>query len=155
MGKIIEPIRRWCVICDIDGTLANNTHRSHFVEGPGKKDWKAFFDDMDLDTPFDPVVTTFHALQQAGLTGILCSGRPADYREITEAWLRRHYIGYERLYTRAAGDHRSDTVVKLELLAQIRTDGFEPHVVIDDRASVVAMWRSQGLVCLQSAEGNF
>ena len=28
------------VICDIDGTIANNDHRQHFLEG--KKDWDGF-----------------------------------------------------------------------------------------------------------------
>ncbi|WP_446680100.1 phosphatase domain-containing protein [Cellulomonas biazotea] len=35
----------------------------------------------------------------------------------------------------------------------------EPHFdvigVVDDRRSVVEMWRSRGLVCFQVAEGDF
>ena len=29
------------VICDIDGTIADNSHRQHYLLG--KKDWKKFF----------------------------------------------------------------------------------------------------------------
>jgi len=32
------------VICDIDGTTANNDHRQHFLEG--KKDWDGFFSSL-------------------------------------------------------------------------------------------------------------
>ena len=28
------------ILCDIDGTVANNDHRQHFLEG--KKDWDGF-----------------------------------------------------------------------------------------------------------------
>jgi hypothetical protein len=45
--------------------------------------------------------------------------------------------------------------VKRELLARIRSDGFDPAVAIDDRQRVVQMWRREGLVCAQVAEGNF
>ena len=33
------------VICDIDGTIANNDHRQHFLEG--KKDWDGFFSELN------------------------------------------------------------------------------------------------------------
>tara|TARA_Y200000002_G_C22620649_1_gene638014 strand:+ start:1254 stop:1370 length:117 start_codon:yes stop_codon:yes gene_type:complete len=32
------------VICDIDGTIANNDHRQYFLEG--KKDWDGFFSSL-------------------------------------------------------------------------------------------------------------
>ena len=35
------------ILCDIDGTVADNSHRQHFLEG--KKDWDGFFDALDLD----------------------------------------------------------------------------------------------------------
>jgi 2-hydroxy-3-keto-5-methylthiopentenyl-1-phosphate phosphatase len=37
------------VICDIDGTIANNDHRQHFLEG--KKDWDGFFSSLSEDKP--------------------------------------------------------------------------------------------------------
>ncbi len=36
----------------------------------------------------------------------------------------------------------------------MRHDGFDPKLAIDDRRRVVEMWRSQGLVCAQVAEGE-
>lgn len=53
------------------------------------------------------------------------------------------------------GDRRSDVQVKRELLAEIRKDGYEPIVVLDDRSSVVEMWREEKLTCLQVAKGDF
>ena len=36
------------VLCDIDGTVANNDHRQHYLEG--KKDWDGFFSELINDT---------------------------------------------------------------------------------------------------------
>jgi hypothetical protein len=52
-------------------------------------------------------------------------------------------------------DRRADDIVKRELLGRMRADRFNPQLAIDDRRRVVDMWRSEGLVCAQVAEGNF
>ena len=57
--------------------------------------------------------------------------------------------------TCAANDRRADDIVKGELLARMRADHFKPGLAIDDRRRVVDMWRSEGIVCAQVAEGDF
>jgi predicted kinase len=47
-------------------------------------------------------------------------------------------------------DTRVDHIVKEEMLDKIIADGYDPFLVIDDRPSVVAMWRRRGLTCLQN-----
>lgn len=49
----------------------------------------------------------------------------------------------------------SDQVLKLRIYEQNIKDKFDVLFVIDDRKSVVDMWRRNGLVCLQCAEGEF
>jgi hypothetical protein len=56
---------------------------------------------------------------------------------------------------RKEGDHRDDDIIKLELLEQVRADGFEPIMAFDDRNRVVAAWRSAGVPCAQVAPGDF
>ena len=46
-------------------------------------------------------------------------------------------------------------VLKREIWETKIRDRFDVAGVIDDRARVVAMWRSLGLTCLAVAEGNF
>src|SRR3546814_4249731 len=48
-------------------------------------------------------------------------------------------------------DTRPDHVVKEEILQQIIDDGYQPILAVDDRPSVVAMWRSKGITTLQCA----
>src|SRR3546814_7317593 len=52
---------------------------------------------------------------------------------------------------RKDADTRPDHVVKEEILQQIIDDGYQPILAVDDRPSVVAMWRSKGITTLQCA----
>ncbi len=136
------------IIVDIDGTIANNHHRSHLVEGR-PRDWVKFFDLMDKDTPIYPIVRVTNDLHSTGTQVLLVTGRPSNYREKTEGWLATHFVHWDRLWMRAAGDFRPDHVVKRELYEQILEKGFKPTLVIDDRPSVIDMWLSVGLPVLQ------
>lgn len=141
------------VVVDLDGTLALNHHRTHFVEREvGKKDWNAFFDACDKDELNFPVFLTMQALRMAGCEVEIWSGRTARVKAKTEDWLARHGIFGFPLRMREEGDHRADTVLKAEWLAESNT---RPFLCIDDRDSVVQMWRDAGIVCFQVAPGGF
>lgn len=141
------------VIFDIDGTLADLTHRRHYVQTK-PANWEAFRLAADRDTLIEPVAVAQRALLQTN-NMILCTGRMEKERELTERWLLRHDIFFDRLYMRATNDTRPDFVIKEELLDRILVDGFKPNLVFDDRQQVVDMWRRRGLVCAQVSEGNF
>lgn len=166
------------VIVDIDGTLANIQHRRHYVASK-PKNWKAFNAGMIHDTLNEDVADLVRLIwlghdqpDNRETKIVLASGRVEESREVTEKWLLGNDIWpsirdpdfvypqpplfvYERLYMRAKGDNRSDVIVKQEILEQMRKDGYSPVMAIDDRDGVVAMWRANGLRCLQVAEGNF
>lgn len=137
-------------IIDIDGTLADCRHRLHHVLPGSRRNWDAFFAEMDDDGLIEPVADVVRQLSRDSKI-VLCSGRPEDYRAVTEAWLDRNSVARDALYMRAAGDTRADHIVKAQILDGIRADGFDPYIVIDDRQTVVDMWRENGLVCLQAA----
>jgi len=50
---------------------------------------------------------------------------------------------------RPAGDFRPDCVVKAEILAGIKQDGYEPWLAVDDRSSIIEVWRENGICALQ------
>ncbi len=154
--KVHPPDTRFAAVFDIDGTLADNTHRRHYVEQPkGKKDWKSFNAGMGDDVTNRQVVTVLHAVKAVGLTIVLATGRGEEHRQETEVWLTKHLISYDLLLMRPAKDFRPDTEIKREMLDEMRGMGIEPYFVVDDRNSVVAMWRGEGLVTFQVAEGDF
>jgi hypothetical protein len=83
------------------------------------------------------------------------SGRSDAVRDLTRQWLEANMAPDGPIYMRKAGDHKPDHELKIELLAELRADGYEPIMVFDDRARVVAAWRAAGIPCLQVADGEF
>lgn len=144
------------ILVDLDGTMCNIDHRLHNVKGdPGiKKNWKKFFADLKDDTPnmwCKDIVEKFRDWNAI----VFCSGRPDDYQNATVEWLVKHGIQFDHLFMRNRGDFRPDTIAKEIILDFEVLTRYNPYFVIDDRASVVKMWRDRGLVCLACAEGEF
>jgi hypothetical protein len=147
-------VKTW--ICDIDGTLAIMGDRSPF-------DWSR----VGEDTPNDPVLRVVIALLEADYDVIFMSGRmdTADCRRQTELWLGvqigQHFPVFcmksccSPLFMRAEGDYRPDSVVKRELYETHVKPYYDIVGVIDDRGSVVRMWRELGLTVLDVAGNEF
>ena len=126
------------VIVDIDGTLAHNDgHRS-------------FYDYSKVlgDKPVWHVIDAANGLNTIHHT-IVVSGRKAECREDTEAWLLMHGIQYDEFYMRADGDDRADTIVKMEILRDKIAPEFEVIAAIDDRPAVCEAWRKVGIPTFQ------
>lgn len=140
------------IICDIDGTLADCQHRRHFLQS-NPVDWNRFFGAMGSDLLIEPVADLVESLYCDGYNIILCSGRPEKYRQLTEEWLDCFGVRWHELHMRMDGDHRSDIIVKREMLREFQSRDLDIRFVIDDRKSVVDMWRDEGLICLQAAPG--
>jgi predicted secreted acid phosphatase len=150
-----------CVIFDIDGTLADASHRVHHIKKQ-PKDWDAFFAETPNDKPVPHIVELLRLVRSSGWGAVVfVSGRPERTRGDTVAWLRKHnihnteYHGQLRLFMRADGDRRDDDIVKYEILQRMRGDGLSPIMAFDDRDRVVKMWRENNVPTLQVAEGNF
>lgn len=143
-----------CIVVDLDGTLCQIDHRLHFVRGEGKKNWKAFFEALKDDTPnywcrhIMDGVKDIHNI-------ILCSGRTDNYEQQTMNWLGKWGIEYHELFMRNRQDFRPDYIVKEIILDFEILTRYEPYFFIDDRKTVVDMWRKRGFVCLQCATGDF
>lgn len=144
------------VIVDIDGTIANNEHRTHHLKIK-PKNWKAYEADVHKDTPHEDIIYILKALKNSGSRMVLCTGRMENERDDTIKWLVEHGLDYifDQLYMRKLNDYRPDDVIKAELLQQISIDGYDPKIVFEDRQRVVDMWRRMGLRCLQVQPGDF
>jgi hypothetical protein len=140
------------VVFDIDGTLADVSARLHHIRQK-PKNWTAFFSGMSEDKEVHAIVRLCNVIYDANIRVVLCSGRPDEYRRQTVEWLARVGVRYDELRLRRRGDRRSDTIAKREMLEGI--DLAKVLFVVEDRASVVEMWRQLGLVCLQCAPGEF
>jgi len=140
------------VIFDIDGTLADVSARQHhLMKKP--KDWDSFFRGIPQDKAIHSMVRLCNILYASGIKILLCTGRREKDRAETVKWLAQEGVNYHELILRRDRDRRSDVIVKREMLAGI--DRSKILCVVEDRSGVVEMWRSEGLVCLQCAPGEF
>ena len=143
------------LICfDIDGTLADVSHRVHYWRQK-PKNWNMFKSEMVNDDPIEQICTIAREMAFTGHQIILCSGRSNDTRGWTEQWLTDQGIEWSKLYMRADNDYRHDDIVKKELLDQIVVDfGKKPDIVFDDRPRVVKMWRENGVFVADVYQGT-
>lgn len=124
---------RSCYIFDIDGTLADCSHRLHHIQKQ-PKDWDAFFAACMDDQPIAHMV----ALAKSLPLPIVCvSGRSDVVRVETDFWLRvRAGLNPAALYMRRAGDRlvlinaiRPGTGALTLCLALIAKHGLKPAVI--------------------------
>ena len=171
---MINSKKRWGnvldIIFDIDGTIMNIDHRRHFLD-ERPKNWNSFFKGISDDVPNQDIARLMLSLlKDKNNQLIFCSGRKETYREITQNQVARiiykentlalsKFLKGDKLnlpfYMREDEDYRPDYMVKSDLLDNMINDGYDPAIVFDDRDSVVEMWRSRGIRCLQVAEGKF
>jgi hypothetical protein len=146
-----------CVIVDLDGTLADATHRTkHFPDG--KLNWALFKAPHRIaDDQLHHIVADVVRLLRSKWPIIYVSGRNDDCYDVTMQWLKKHDLWQapELLIMRKTGDSRHDYEVKKEILDQLIADGYNPVLSLDDRNNVVKMWRDNGIPCFQVAEGDF
>lgn len=143
-------------IFDIDGTLADCSHRLHFITGE-KKDWDSFYGELEHDKSICDVVglalliciNTVHQI-------ILITGRPERTRQATIKWLCNNtHLRPCKLYMRPDGDRRPDYKLKREIYEREIKDKYDVAGVFEDRKQVVDMWREIGLTCFQVSKGDY
>lgn len=132
-----------CIV-DLDGTLAKMNGRNPF---DGSR--------CDEDT-FDQLVW---AATKGFDKVIFLSGREDKFYEKTRDWMMVNegivpILGQD-LLMRKTGDMRSDSIIKAEIFWEHVAPNYNVKLVLDDRNSVVNMWRRLGLTCWQVAEGDF
>jgi|SRR5881394_2635933 len=140
---ITKPV----IICDIDGTAAKRNGRSPYD-----------YTKVDTDLPNEPLRTIIYVLHKFGYGIVYVSGREDTdkCRRDTEKWLVKHSFPRGKLYMRAEGDRREDSIVKTEIYNRdILANYANILVVFDDRNRVVKKWRELGLACFQVEEGDF
>lgn len=141
------------VICDLDGTLADGSHREYLIKDH-PRDWDTYFDLCHLDVPNWPMVEVLERLAVAYKIVIL-TGRIERTREKTENWLLEFQIPYHELIMRPTEDRTDDHILKVR---QAINNGYNTDrvlVVFEDRNRVVKSWRDTGYFCLQVREGDF
>lgn len=139
------------VLFDRDGTLAScfarPTDRSN-------ASWAEFNAALRFDAPVPVIVGLLRAIRP-GVTRIMVSGRaegdwPGDRRRRFAMidWIGKHALPIDALYMRSGGDRRLDSTVKEEILLNEILPHYDVRFAVDDRDSIVAVWRKHGIPVL-------
>jgi len=144
------------ILCDLDGTVADLSHRLHFISGE-TKNWDGFFAACPADSLIQDVANTVRTLSDAGCSIIYVTGRSDAIRAQTAQWIADNFLPDGPIYMRKAGDHRHDNIVKSELLDHLLDSVRRDDILgaFEDRKQVVDMYRQRGLTVFQVADGNF
>lgn len=142
------------VLFDLDGTLADCSHRLPHILGDSK-DWQPFFESCDKDTPIAHIIQLARMYFGAGYEIWIVSARSAIVSEKTIQWINKYLPFPNTLLLRKPKDRRDDDVLKEEWLTSGTIPKERIHCVYEDRRRVVDMWRRNGIPCLQVAQGDF
>jgi len=164
------------IICDIDGTIANISHRLHFIKdrsGIMKKtpDWNSFNHACKNDKPISDVIQVVKLLWSSrdsqttpNFNLKFFTGRNTLVRENTLWWLTKHFFKRESssqgqidlleelgvtLSMRDEDDFRDDCDVKLEMMQEFKLIPENVLCIFEDRQTVVDMWRNNGYRVMQ------
>lgn len=147
------PNKKKDVLVDLDGTLADISHRLHFVQKE-PKDWKSFFEAIPGDSVRKEVIDMIDPYTKTHNI-IIVSARPETYRDETVSWLYNNYLNelpFETVIMRSEGDRREDSEVKKDILNKY-FDKENIECVFDDRPRVIRMWQEQGLKVIDVGKG--
>jgi len=150
----VNSAKDQCIIVDLDGTLANCDHRVHYVQS-NPKDWDSFNSEMGKDQLNAWCAQLIEAMHSRGIQIILLTGRDDNYEKSTIEWLNSHQIEYHQLFMRKANDEREDHIIKREIFLEKIAPQYKTLFVVEDRLSVVKMWREMNITCLQCDWGDF
>ena len=129
------------VLCDIDGTVADITHREHHLKRneKGRVNWEAFFALQSEDAVREHIKAMIYE-SWPDCKVVFLTGRPEDYREVTEQWLNDNGFEYIELHMRPYGDRRPDYIVKSEFVLTLM-ENYDIVIALEDREPVIKMLR--------------
>ena len=141
-------------IFDLDGTIADISHRLHYITGD-KKDWDTFNRDCIYDKPIVSIIDLMRALDYNDNSIEIWTGRSESVRDQTMEWLKYYSVLYSGLKMRPEGDYRPDVELKGGWLDYLLTMRSRPEIIFEDRTKMVDFYRSRGMICAQVAESNY
>ena len=134
------------VIFDLDGTLADVTHRLHYAKN---KDWDAFNQACNKDLPKKDMIKLLKLFVSVGYIILIVTGRYFGTKKLTIKWLSQHQVPYTLLCMRDLDDRRQSCKVKYDLYKKHIESVYDVQYAVDDRSDSADMWRTVGITCLE------
>ena len=141
------PDYHYWIVLDLDGTLANCSHRIDLAHA---KEWDAFNDACPEDTLHEDVANAVGKILEwcVNLDLVICTGRSEKVRSQTVEWLAKHNLLPDVLLMRPDGDFSKDGELKVKLLSEHFGSLEEARrrvlFILDDRDSSIEGLRNAG-----------
>lgn len=141
------------MVFDIDGVLSDATSRQRFIE-EGRRDWGAFFEACGDDPVIEEVARLLELLE-GSLAVVLLTGRPLRVRPQTLAWLERYRVRWDLLVMRDRGDAAHVSAYKRRSVEELRAQGFDLRLALEDDPANHAMFVAEGVPCVYIHSGYY
>jgi phosphoglycolate phosphatase-like HAD superfamily hydrolase len=142
------------VVFDMDGVLSDAAIRQHYIEGPGRRDWHAFFEACG-DDPLVEEIERLLNLLDPELRIILLTGRPIRVQPQTLAWLERYDLRWDVLIMRDFGDYSAAREFKQWSVRELRAYGFDLRLAFEDDRRNLEMFRAEGIPSVYIHSGYY
>lgn len=127
-------------VFDIDGTVSDNRHRLHLIRGKNKE-WRKYLGKAGEDPVVEEGVELFRKLSEDHDI-VFMTMRSEEIRGITEDWLERKGLEYEKLIML---DRDSWKVPDQEYKRRKLDELENVHIAVDDKERICQMYREEGL----------
>lgn len=128
------------VICDLDGTLCDHTHRIHFS---WSGDWDQYNSLCEYDSYNNSVLYfLFNLVNDKNYNIIFLTGRSEKVEKETRGWLNRYFPGGYHLLMREEYNYTPAAEFKKTKLLNSGFNFENIHYAIDDDESCVEMFKS-------------
>ena len=139
------------MIFDVDGVLADASHRQFLVTG-ARRNWDLFFDMCGKDDLIEPSAIAGRLLDPS-LQVILLTARPSWVAGETVQWCERNQVRWDLLIMREHGDYSMARDFKEFTVSEMRQYGFEPELAFEDDQRNVDMFEHVGIPCVYIHSG--
>ena len=136
---------------DIDGVLADATHRQHLLKSRWR-DWDGFFEAAGGDGLLAQQAVLLETVADDHVIALV-TARPAWIADITIDWLVEHDVRWDLLVMRSNSDFGASAKMKTAAVRNLRTRGLTPVLALDDDARNVAAYAKLGVPCVYIHSG--
>lgn len=132
------------LVLDLDGTMADNTHRQHLLptgEGNHTSEWVTFNMACGQDAVIECTRDVFYALLRFAKKVAVVTGRSEVARIPTEHWLMLNAIPYDELIMRPDDDHRKAVYYKRDVFKKLGIGAGD--FVFEDDPTIIEMVKTE------------
>ena len=137
------------VLCDLDGTLADTTHRHSLAPtATNGSTWSAYAKACTGDIPNFDLLQLLDVLSRRYLVHLI-SGRDGSALRETKEWLFAYDVPYDSVTLRPEDDETYNADLKVRYIRQLREKGLKPFILFDDWKPTIEAVRREGVFVVE------